>query len=226
MTVKRILQREHQLDPPKPDKGPWKKPVIPWSQHIAMHAETMLACDFFRKTVWTWRGPREAIILAVLHIESRRVYYSPATFNPERAWLQQQARNIFMWAEDNNIKPDRMILDNDQIYRQTGFDAMLRNIGVQPVHTPLYSPTANSFMESHIGSLKRECLNFFACFSLSQLDYIVDEWRKHFLKHRPHQGKDIGNKPLDAAFVPQIEGRVECASVLGGLLKSYYRKSA
>ena len=225
-TIKRILQREGRIDPPKPDKGPWKKPVISWRQYIAMHAETMLACDFFRKRIWTWRGPREAFILAVLHIGSRRVHYSNATFNPDTAWMAQQARNIAMWAEDNGIQPDRMILDNDQVYQQTGFDDKLKSIGIEPVHTPLYSPQANSFCESHIGKLKQECLNFFMCFSLSQLDYIVEKWREHFVKHRPHQGKDIGNKPLDKSFKPSETGQVKCASSLGGLLQSYYRDAA
>jgi len=83
-----------------------------------MHAESILACDFFRKKIWTWSGPREAVILAVLHIASRRVYYSPATFHPNRAWLQQQVRNLSMWAEDEGIEPRFMICDNDQIFTQ------------------------------------------------------------------------------------------------------------
>ena len=224
MTIRRILRRGGQLDPPKPEKGPWKKPDVSWRQFLAMHAETTLACDFFHKRVWSWRGPRDAVMLAVLHIGSRRVHYSNATFNPDRAWLAQQARNIAMWAEDEGIKPDRMILDNDQIYKQTGFDGMLKGIGVEPVHTPLHSPTANAFCESHIGKLKHECLNHFVCVSLSQLDYIVEAWRKHFLLHRPHQG--IGNKPLDRSFVPDTEGPVKCVSSLGGLLQSYYRECA
>ena len=119
-----------------------------------------------------------------------------------------------------------MIRDNDHIFERTGYDTMLKNIGVTAIHTPLYSPMANSFAESHIGKIKQECLNHFACFSSSQLDYIVNEWRKHYQEHRPHQGKDIGNKPLDKAFVPQAEGWVKCASALGGLLKAYYRDAA
>lgn len=164
--------------------------------------------------------------LVVLHLGSRRVFYSPATYNPDRPWLQQQVRNVAIWADEEGIQSRFMIRDNDQIFNFAGYDDMLKQIGVEAVHTPLYSPRANAFVESHIGSVKRECLDYFVCFSLDQLNRIVSKWRRHFLDHRPHQGKGIGNKPLDKSFVPKETGPVRCASSLAGLLKGYYRDSA
>jgi putative transposase len=88
----------------------------------------------------------------------------------------------------------------------------------------------NSFAESWIGSLKRECLNHFLCFSLRQLDHIAQTYALYHNRFRPHQA--LGNKPPGAGeSPPQPGGEVEAPSIrrqrwLGGLLSHYYRKAA
>ncbi len=95
------------------------------------------------------------------------------------------------------------------------------------VRTPYEAPIANSFAESWIGSLKRERLNYFFCFSLRQLDHIVQAYAVYHNRFRPHQGLD--NRPLDACDDPPQEtaaleiGAIRCQRWLGGLLKHYYR---
>ena len=70
-----------------------------------MYAESMFGCDFIKQKVYSLRhGVMEAYILIVIHYKSRRIYSSPATYNPDKAWLEQQARNISMWVDDENIK--------------------------------------------------------------------------------------------------------------------------
>ena len=84
----------------------------------------------------------------------------------------------------------------------------------------------NSFAENFIGTIKRECLNHFLCFSLDQLDYINRTWVQHYHEARPHRGFDIGNRVLDEQFKPQREGSVLYREKLGGVIKEYYREAA
>lgn len=70
------------------------------------------------------------------------------SFNPDRAWLEQQVRNVTMWAADEGIQPHFMSRDNDQNFNFTGYDTILKQIGVESVRTPCCSPRATSFVES------------------------------------------------------------------------------
>ena len=97
--------------------------------------------------------------------------------------------------------------------------------------TPFQSPIANSFAESWIGSLKRECLNAFYCFSLRQVDHVVQTYARYHNTMRPHQS--LGNVPLNDRDGP-VEtdavagsiGPVRRTKLLGGLLNHYERKAA
>jgi putative transposase len=97
------------------------------------------------------------------------------------------------------------------------------------VKTPVMAPIANCFAESWIGSLKRECLNFFLCFSLRQLDHIVQAYACYHNEHRSHQA--LGNRPLGVSEDPPPVAETEAATIrrrrwLGGLLSHYYREAA
>ncbi len=94
------------------------------------------------------------------------------------------------------------------------------------VKTPVKAPKANAFCESFIGTLKRECLNHFICFSLDHLHYINKTWIRFYNTERPHRGKDKDNLVLDTDFSPQASGRVQCREELGGIIRSYYREAA
>lgn len=73
---------------------------------------------------------------------------------------------------------------------------------------------------------KRECLNHFICFSVDQLTYINREWLEYYHNHRPHQGKDIGNKVLRPDFKPTDQGKIKREKRLGGVISYYYRAAA
>ena len=96
--------------------------------------------------------------------------------------------------------------------------------------TPPGAPIANCFIESWIGSLKRECLNAFLCFALGHLDHIVQTYALYHNEFRPHQG--LGNRPIgvqEEAPLNSVGSRVHavrCRQWLGGLLKHYDRRAA
>ena len=82
----------------------------------------------------------------------------------------------------------------------------------------MQAPNANAFAEAWIASLRRECLDYFLCFSRSHLDHIVETYTRFYNEHRPHQG--VGNRVLDAGDLvlqlaqrPESLGRIGCHSI-------------
>lgn len=80
--------------------------------------------------------------------------------------------------------------------------------------------------------MKRECLDWFLCFSLKHLDFIVQAYARFYNERRPHQSK--GNRVLTSAgntdppplLTDEPIGRIRCQQELGGLLKHYTREAA
>jgi hypothetical protein len=98
------------------------------------------------------------------------------------------------------------------------------------VLTPYQAPIASSFPESWIANLKRKCLNLFFCFSLGQLDFIVQTHALYHNGFRPYQA--LGNRSLDAQEAPPLQaaetevGPIGRQRWLGGLLNHYCRQTA
>ena len=226
-SVRRVLVEEKIL--PDPDRCAPKGMQTPWRNFIAMHMNVMVACDFFCKTLWTPLGKRVAYVLTFVHLESRKVFLSPATLNPTDEWMRQQARNVDIWAQEEGIDLRFLVHDRDAKYSQA-FDEHFHRDNGGVVLTPYQSPVANSFAESWIGSLKRECLNTFLCFGLRQLDHIVQTYAMYYNRFRPHQS--LGNRPPVADnTLPTQRAEAGGESVrrqcwLAGLLNHYYYDAA
>lgn len=230
-SVRRVLVEEGVL--PDPDRRAPKGVTTPWRTFIKMHINTMVACDFFCKSVWTPAGRQVAHCLMFIHFGSRKVFVSPSTFHPTGEWVAQQARNVGIWLAEQGLEMQHLVHDRDTKFTEA-FDACVRSTGAAIVKTPFQSPMANSFAESWIGSMKRECLNHFACFGLRHLDHIVQTYADYYNTVRPHQG--LGNRPLTfAADAPQqIDGEpppeplgpIRRKQLLGGLLNHYHREAA
>ncbi len=221
-SVKRILNEAGVHPSPERRK---KKPALPWATFIHAHMESMIACDFFSKTVFTLRGPRTAYVLIFIHLGSRRVFCSAPTYAPDSAWVIQQARNTLMWCAEQGITPEFLIRDADTRF-SAGFDAVWASEAARVIQIPHRAPDANAFAESFIGTIKRECLDFFVCFSRSQLDFILRTWVRHYNVERPHRGRDIGNNVLQVDFRPIRDGPIRRRRQLGGIITTYSRDAA
>jgi putative transposase len=220
-SVRRILVEEGIH--PTPEKKQHRQPPMPWNQFIASHMDSLVACDFFTKTVYTLRGKFQAYCLVFIHLGSRKVFCSSATFDPDDAWVMQQARNAAMWMQDEGIQPMMILMDRDTKF-SLHFRYFWKKMGVRPKRLPVGAPDANAYCESFLSHLKAECLNHFVIFSRSQMDYVVQTWVDHYLRERPH--RSLGNWVLDPNFQPQEKGTICCRERLGGLIKSYYRAAA
>lgn len=138
-----------------------------------------------------------------------------------------------MWLEERQLEARFLIHDRDSKF-SSAFRQLFRCAGIRCLRTTLLAPDANAYSEAWIGGLKRECLNYFLCFSLGHLDHIAQGFVQFHNGFRPHQG--VGNRTLPAAAagpaeelvsnsVPKV-GKIRCRRFLGGLLRHYYRAAA
>jgi hypothetical protein len=109
----------------------------------------MLACDFF--TVDTVLL-RRLYVLFFIEVETRRVFLSGVTANPETEWVTQQARNL-TWHLAERSRVVKFLI-RDMVTKFTlGFDEVLHAEGIRVIKTPVRSPRANSFAEGSWGPL-------------------------------------------------------------------------
>jgi len=229
-SVRRILNEEGLT--PSPTRRA-KGGETTWRKFIRLHVDTLVACDFFTKSVITPIGVRTAYCLAFIHVGTRKVFLSPSTYHPDDRWVLQQGRNIMMWLDDQQLEARFLIHDRDSKFSKR-FRRLFTGSGIQYVRTPLLAPDANAFAEAWIGTLKHECLNRFMCFSRGHLNHISQSYVRFYNEHRPHQS--LENRTLPAAATgPPDElctdsgheiGHVRCQRFLGGLLRHYYHIAA
>jgi putative transposase len=133
------------------------------------------------------------------------------------------------WLDDEQIDLRFLLHDRDTKF-SASFDALFKSAGVQRVRSPIQAPIANCYAESWIGTLKRECLNDFYCFSLRHLDHIVQTYVRYYNTLRPHQS--LGNVPLGRgvpphdAPSPEDLGTIRRHPLLAGLINHYERQAA
>ncbi|HVK15057.1 MAG TPA: integrase core domain-containing protein, partial [Gemmataceae bacterium] len=206
---------------PSPDRS-----TSTWHEFLKRHKDTLWACDFFTKHVWTLRGLVQVYILVFVHVGTRRVIVPGFTANPDDGWMRQQARNLSILLADTGKQPTHLVLDNDTKFT-AGFRDILAADGVEVVRTAVRSPNMNATCERFGQALLRECLDHFVVFGEDHLRHLINEYLCHFHRERCHQG--LGNVPPAVAggdepdVIPFPAGKVECRERLGGLLKHYRR---
>ena len=140
-TIRDIMKR-NGINPVQ-DKAT-KNPDSTWSKFIASHIETLVAIDFFTKPVLTWKGKVDAYVLVFIHLNSRKVFMTPATFHPDEKWVLQQARNASIWMGDIGVEAKHLIRDRDGKFAAS-FDAFWECSGTEIVKTPPRTPQANDY---------------------------------------------------------------------------------
>jgi putative transposase len=214
--------------PPSPQRS-----GLTWRQFLARHAEVLLCTDLFTKEVWTCTGLRTAYVLFALHLRTRRVVLAEATFSPHGPWMRQMGRNLLMACEDLGVAPRLVIHDRDELLVHD-LDVTLQGAGLRIVKTPFRAPDANAHAERWVRSATGECLDHLILIGLGSLRRTLACYRDFSNHHRPHQG--IGNQipdrlatgglPVLPAALTAQRLAVAREKFLGGLLNSYYCKSA
>jgi putative transposase len=226
-TVKAILKRNDY------DTGPKRGPGT-WDEFIKRHAKTLWQCDFFSKRIISRSGFRDVFVLVFLHVESRKVFITPATYKPDQAWMIQQAEAFSQYTKDEDLACKTLMLDNDGKYSQPFLDA-LKSSGIKTKRTAIRSPNTVAFVERIIQTIQQEVLDHFIIFGRSHMDVLCLQFRDHYHLERPHQGLDNeliekppakdGKKIIEEPDTIRLTD-IRCHERLGGLLKSYSRKAA
>jgi putative transposase len=221
-TIKKIMIKNGFHPSPNRTKGDWDR-------FIKRHIDTLWACDFFSKDVWTGFGKVTYYVLFFIHVGTRRVRICTPTCQPNGPGVEQQARNLVMELAERGEKASYLIKDGDTKFTAK-FDEIFKSEGIKVKKLPFRSPNLNAYAERYVQTAKVECLDNFVVFGERHLEYLLREYERYYNTVRPHQG--IENRTIGGASQLPKESEslnpaeVECDSRLGGLLRHYYRKAA
>jgi putative transposase len=229
-TVKNILKAKG-LDP-GPTRG-----IGTWDEFLKLHAATLWQCDFLSVRTLTTKGFRDLFVMVFLHVESRRVFVTPATAHPNEAWVCEQAKAFVGHAKASGLGTDIVMHDRDTKFT-AGFDAELKAAGLRVKWAAYRSPNTTAFVERFLQTLGQECLDHFFVFGERHLNHLCSVFVDYYHRLRPHQSKENGvllptvsrkkagkaKSSDDSTHV--ILSEIRCEERLGGLLKHFYRKAA
>lgn len=147
-----------------------------WSTFLRDHAREIVACDFFVSITANFRI---LYVFVALEIGSRRLVHFDVTRHPTADWTLQQLREAL--PGDSAYK----FLLNDR-HKTFCLDQRIESWGIHVLRSPVRMPTANAHCERLIGTIRRECLDYFIPFNASHLRRILREWMTHYNAGRPH----------------------------------------
>jgi transposase InsO family protein len=160
---------------------------------VRNHAQAIVVCDFCVVVTATFRL---LYVFMVMEHTTRRILHYNVTEHPTAPWTMQQLREAI--PADH---PYRFLLhDRDSIFSQQ-LDQCIRHLGLRVLKTPPQTPQANALCERLIGTLRRECLDFFMPLSEQHLRRLLQAWVPHYNTRRPHMALGPGI-PLPPAFLP------------------------
>jgi putative transposase len=120
-------------------------------------------------------------VLVVMEVGSRRILHCNGTDHPSAEWTFQQLRE----AIPSNPSYRFLIHDRHSTF-SAELDEAIRNLGIEALRTPVWTPQANAFCERLIGTIRRECLDFMIPLSDRHLRQTLRQWMTHYNRGRPH----------------------------------------
>jgi putative transposase len=194
-----------------------------WSEFLRQQAASILECDFL--TVDTLFLKR-FYVLFFIELATRRVHFAGITTNPDGRWVAQQARNLLMTLDDEDVRLRFVVRDRDSKFTRE-FDEVFRSEGIRVIKAPVRAPKARAHAERWVGSIRRECLDQLLILGHRHLQHVVATYAAHYNQHRPHRA--LGQRP-PLGKVPAINepladvidlDRVRRRDLLGGLIHEY-----
>jgi putative transposase len=201
-----------------------KRMQTSWSEFLRQQAASILECDFL--TVDTLFLKR-LYVLFFTELATRRVWLAGITANPDGRWVIQQARNLLMALDDENVRPRFLVRDRDRKFTRN-FDEVFRSEGIRVIKAPVRAPKARAHAERWIGTVRRECLDRIMIVGRHHLHRVLAAYVAHYNEHRPHRA--LQRRPplcTSPAGVEQPVGevidleRVRRRDLLGGLIHEY-----
>jgi putative transposase len=182
-----------------------------------------VACDFFTvETIWL----KTLYVLFFIHLSSRRVVLAGVTANPDSAWVTQQARNVAMDLNDEDLAVRILLRDHDAKF--TGcFDEVFCSEGAEVLRTPIRAPKANAYAERWVQTVRAECLDWTLVLGRRHLLRLLRGYVRHYNRQRPHRGLALAVPEAGERGSRHVSPReVRCHDVLGGLIQEYHQVAA
>jgi transposase InsO family protein len=188
-----------------------------WSAFLRLHAQGIIACDFFVAVTATFRL---LYVFSVIEHHSRRLIHCNVTAHPSAAWTLQQLREAVGFEEQYAY----LLHDRDSIFAKH-LDDSIGRLGVKVLKSPPRSPMANAFAERFVRSIKEECLNRMIFVGQASLRHAITQYLTHYHGERNHQGLE-NRLPKPCCMVGEPRAPVKRRERLGGMLSFYYREAA
>lgn len=112
---------------------------------LNQHAASLWQCEFFSKRILTIKGIRKVFVLAFLHVETRRLVLSPATFHPDEAWVVAQTNRFVDQARKQKLRVAPLQRDRDSKFTKE-MSRVLRSKRVRVKVTEYRAPNTNAFV--------------------------------------------------------------------------------
>jgi putative transposase len=151
-----------------------------WSTFLRNHAKDIWACDFLQTHDMLFRA---IFVFVAIELESRRLVHFGVTKSRGDDWVAQQLREATPFGEG----PRFLIRDNDNKFG-AAFARVADGSGIEILTTLYQAPKANAVCERFLGSMRRECLDFFLILGEQHLGKIMKQCQLYFNHARPHQG--------------------------------------
>src|SRR5271167_1042373 len=190
-------------------RGP---PSQEWRTFLRNHAPDIAAMDLF-----VVPSVRFDLLYAfvVVRLDRRDLVWIDVTTNPTAEWIARQLTEAFPWDE----APKYLIRDRDGIYG-TVVTRRIQAMGIRDRPTAPASPWQNGYAERLIGSIRRECLDYFIVLGEAHLRRILRAYCRYYNDIRTHRSLD---KDAPVSRPIQRLGTVSSHPILGGLHHHYVR---
>ncbi|MCD4779974.1 MAG: integrase core domain-containing protein [Candidatus Omnitrophica bacterium] len=156
-----------------------------WDQFLKRTFQTLWACDYFAKTVWTPFGRKIFYCLFFINIKTRKVHIAGITTHPNNEWTLTQIEKLHMTFNEELFGKAVLIRDRDNKFSHE-FDQFFKDLNIDVLKIPFRSPNMNPYAESWVATIKRECLNHFFILGKIHLEHLIYEFVNYYNHHRPH----------------------------------------
>jgi len=173
--------RAYWLQDLSPGRGPSSQR---WMTFVRNHARAIVACDFVVAVTLRFHI---LYVFVVMEVGSRRILHLNVTPHPSSSWILQQLREAIR--SDNEYR--WLIHDRSGIFSGE-LDRDLKAFRVDVLKTPVRAPKANAYCERLIGSLRRECLDWFIPLNERHVRMLAREWAVHYNQGRLHRSLGPG----------------------------------
>lgn len=123
--------------------------------------------------------------------------------------------------------PAEIVLDNGPEFTGRALSAWSARTGVRLRFIQPGKPTQNAFVESFIGRFRDECLNQHWFGSLAEARRVIEAWRQHYNRERPHSalGYEAPERFAHRLGAPGLDGAPRPSPALAPALGPCYEVS-